>query len=158
MLSLSNNSLRDLEGFQSLISLVELNLNFNNVTSLDGLCCPQLQKLFLSNNLIGNLATLKSLPRLQTLCLFKNTIPDLSIALESLRYILFDHSTKRIKTPTKIIKTDTTSTWRMFLAVETFCHDFTVNPGVFSPLLLNSIRSRTIPIAVELKPKTSNQI
>lgn len=85
VLSLSNNKLRDLGSFAPLVNLVELNINFNAVTSLQGLACPGLQKLYLSNNLLANAARLRGFPKLQTLCLFNNIFPDLNSALEPLR-------------------------------------------------------------------------
>lgn len=86
VLSLSNNSLRDVESFKPLINLVEVNVNFNAITTLQGLTCPNLQRLYLSNNLIASTEMLASaFPKLQTLCLFKNILPDLSSALQPLR-------------------------------------------------------------------------
>ena len=52
LLSLSHNRVISLQSFVSLTGLVELNLNFNSVVSLNGLCLPLLKKLFLSNNKI----------------------------------------------------------------------------------------------------------
>jgi Leucine-rich repeat (LRR) protein len=54
-LSLSHNRFHVLEHFEAMRSLEELNLNFNAVTSLDGLAAPRLAKLFLSNNRITSL-------------------------------------------------------------------------------------------------------
>lgn len=86
VLSLSNNSLRDLESFKPLVNLVEVNVNFNAITSLHGLVCPNLRRLYLSNNLIASTERLAvSYPKLQTLCLFKNMLPNLASALEPLR-------------------------------------------------------------------------
>jgi len=86
VLSLSNNSLRDLGSFEPLINLVEVNLNFNAIASLRGLTCPNLERLYLSNNLIASTERIESsFPKLRTLCLFKNIIPDLTSALEPLR-------------------------------------------------------------------------
>ncbi|CAM9977143.1 unnamed protein product, partial [Discosporangium mesarthrocarpum] len=85
VLSLSNNSLRCLDHFQHLVNLVELNLNFNYITSVEGLCCPGLRRLFLSNNLLASTSRLDTFPKLQTLCLFKNLLPDLPSILDSLR-------------------------------------------------------------------------
>lgn len=63
-----------------------MNLNFNAIASLRGLNCPNLQRLYLSNNLIASTERLdSSFPKLRTLCLFKNILPDLSSALEPLR-------------------------------------------------------------------------
>ncbi|CAM9992325.1 unnamed protein product [Ectocarpus fasciculatus] len=91
VLSLSNNSLRDLESFKPLVNLVEVNVNFNAITSLHGLVCPNLRRLYLSNNLIASTERLTvSYPKLQTLCLFKNMLPNLASALEPLRRNLLD--------------------------------------------------------------------
>lgn len=88
VLSLSHNSLRDLESFQHLVNLVELNVNFNAITTLHSLACPNLQRLYLSNNLIASTQRLKTFPKLRTICLFKNILSDLACALEPLRYVL----------------------------------------------------------------------
>ncbi|CAN0525088.1 unnamed protein product, partial [Ectocarpus sp. 8 AP-2014] len=86
VLSLSNNSLRDLESFRPLVNLVEVNVNFNAITSLHGLVCPKLRRLYLSNNLIASTERFTvSYPKLRTLCLFKNMLPNLASALEPLR-------------------------------------------------------------------------
>lgn len=50
ILSLSHNKLTTLTGFQHFVNLIELNLNFNQITSLEFLECPGLEKLFVSNN------------------------------------------------------------------------------------------------------------
>lgn len=50
VLSLSRNRFRTLSHFQNFINLQELNMNFNQLESLEGLVAPNLQKLFLSNN------------------------------------------------------------------------------------------------------------
>jgi len=49
-LSLSHNRVATLESFGSLGALEELNLNFNQIKSLDGLVAPNLTKLYLSSN------------------------------------------------------------------------------------------------------------
>ncbi|CAN0071080.1 unnamed protein product, partial [Sphacelaria rigidula] len=87
VLSLSNNSLRDLKDFRHLVSLVELNINFNAVTSLQGLMCPGLRKLFISNNLLASAEGLRFFSNLQTLCLFNNILPDLGVVLQYLRHL-----------------------------------------------------------------------
>lgn len=79
--------MRDLESFQHLVNLVELNVNFNAITSLNGLNCQQLQRLYISSNLIAGTEKLRYFPELRTLCLFKNILPDLTSALEPLRYV-----------------------------------------------------------------------
>ncbi|CAK4080201.1 unnamed protein product [Aphanomyces euteiches] len=50
LLSLSHNALRTLTHFEHLTNLIELNINFNHVESLDGLQCYGLQKLYAANN------------------------------------------------------------------------------------------------------------
>ncbi|KAF0701840.1 hypothetical protein AaE_016294 [Aphanomyces astaci] len=50
LLSLSHNKLQSLEHFQHLVNLVELNVNFNQISSLDSLQCFGLQKLYAANN------------------------------------------------------------------------------------------------------------
>ncbi|CAN0192548.1 unnamed protein product, partial [Hapterophycus canaliculatus] len=85
VLSLSNNSLRDLESFRPLVNLVEVNVNFNAISSLRGLACPFLQRLYLSSNLIASTERLAAFPKLRTLCLFKNILPNLASALDPLR-------------------------------------------------------------------------
>ncbi|CAN0162645.1 unnamed protein product, partial [Scytosiphon promiscuus] len=87
VLSLSNNSLRDLESLRPLVNLVEVNVNFNAVSSLQGLACPNLQRLYLSNNLIASTEKLAAFPKLRTLCLFKNILPNLASALDPLRQV-----------------------------------------------------------------------
>ena len=49
------------------------------------MACPNLQRLYLSNNLITSTTGFTAFPKLQTLCLFKNIVPDLVCALEPLR-------------------------------------------------------------------------
>ena len=49
-LSLSHNKFATLERFDRFGALTELNLNFNQICSLDGLEAPLLAKLYLSNN------------------------------------------------------------------------------------------------------------
>ena len=86
LLSLSHNRVISLQSFVSLTGLVELNLNFNSVVSLNGLCLPLLKKLFLSNNKIVTVEGLgASLPELRTLCLYRNCISDLPRALDALK-------------------------------------------------------------------------
>lgn len=110
VLSLSRNRFRTLSHFQNFINLQELNMNFNQLESLEGLVAPNLQKLFLSNNrwrrLLhrsvsaaesdrcracdddGRLTSIQHIgrfPRLTTLCLFRNLLPDLEEALSQLR-------------------------------------------------------------------------
>jgi Leucine-rich repeat (LRR) protein len=50
VLSLSKNRFQSLASFENFVNLQELNLNFNQLESLEGLVAPNLQKLYLSNN------------------------------------------------------------------------------------------------------------
>jgi len=88
-LSLSHNRVASLEGWcEPLGSLVELNLNFNQLRDLDGLCAPQLKKLCLSSNHVGDVALRglgKRFPHLVSLGLFRNQVRDLPAALAELR-------------------------------------------------------------------------
>ncbi|TMW63174.1 hypothetical protein Poli38472_002115 [Pythium oligandrum] len=85
ILSLSHNKLTSLAGFQYFINLVELNLNFNQITSLDYLQCPALEKLFASNNKITGITSLRSFPNLNTLSVYGNLIADLEESLYTCR-------------------------------------------------------------------------
>ena len=86
LLSLSHNSVSSLKTFTNLTSLVELNLNFNNICSLQGLKLPLLEKLFLSNNKIVTIQKLsRAMPRLKELCLYKNCINDLESVVADLK-------------------------------------------------------------------------
>ena len=88
-LSLSHNRVASLEGWcEPLGCLVELNLNFNQLRDLDGLCAPQLKKLCLSSNHVGDVALHglgKRFPQLASLGLFRNQVRDLPAALAELR-------------------------------------------------------------------------
>ncbi len=57
-------------------SIKQLDLSFNDISSLDGLAAfaPSLEKLILDNNSLTTLASLPSLPRLRTLWANKNAI------------------------------------------------------------------------------------
>ena len=88
-ISLSHNKFVSLEAFTAYDNLVSLNLNFNDVGTADlrGLRnCAQLAKLFLSSNRVASVAPLVPLKALETLCLFRNSIPaaDFSRTLEDL--------------------------------------------------------------------------
>eukprot|EP00741_Cyanophora_paradoxa_P024644 tig00022080_g23794.t1 len=87
LLSLSNNRLTSIEHFfPHLSGLVELNVNFNSISSIEGIqCCSRLQKLFLSNNKIRYISPLLNLPCLQTLSLYRNHIPALDAVLPVLQ-------------------------------------------------------------------------
>jgi hypothetical protein len=85
VLSLSHNNFQTLHKFEGMQNLVELNLNFNQVTSLSGLKCHGLRKLFLSNNRVSSLDYLRNFPALDTLCLYRNSVPDLDAALGILK-------------------------------------------------------------------------
>ncbi|KAG2431526.1 hypothetical protein HXX76_009540 [Chlamydomonas incerta] len=74
--------LSSLTGFQHLKSLVSLNLNFNALTSLDGISsCTALQHLFVANNRIRDVGPLVSCEHLQTLHLFRNNIGNLDLTM-----------------------------------------------------------------------------
>jgi Leucine-rich repeat (LRR) protein len=50
VLSLSHNGFTSLDGFHHFLSLRELNVNFNKLTTIDGLVAPNLTHLYLSTN------------------------------------------------------------------------------------------------------------
>ncbi|CAM9614174.1 unnamed protein product [Chrysoparadoxa australica] len=87
VLSLSGNLISDLKSLAPLHALEELNLNFNSVSSIGCLRCPGLRKLYLSSNVMTTsaLGDLKKHPRLETLCLYRNNIRSLPMALPHLR-------------------------------------------------------------------------
>lgn len=85
ILSLSHNKLTSLRYFENLSNLLELNVNFNALTSLEGLACPNLTKLFASNNQIFDISSLKQFSALETLSLFGNQLPDLDEVIATLR-------------------------------------------------------------------------
>jgi hypothetical protein len=88
VLSLSNNALQSVQSLHSLVNMVELNLNFNAISSLAELACPSLRRLFLSSNRLISLTGISSFPKLVTLCLYRNQLADLSAALSALRQLL----------------------------------------------------------------------
>jgi hypothetical protein len=88
VLSLSNNALQSMQSLHSMVNLVELNLNFNAISSLAELACPSLRRLFLSSNRMTSLAGISSFPKLVTLCLYRNQLADLAAALSALRQLL----------------------------------------------------------------------
>lgn len=85
ILSLSHNRLTSLDSFQYLVNLVELNVNFNQIKTLDGLQCAGLEKLFLANNCIVELSPLRKFLKLNTLSVYGNRILDLDAALHTCR-------------------------------------------------------------------------
>ena len=89
-LSFSHNKFTSFHNFHHLGNLVELNMNFNHVVSLDGLVhCIHLEKLFLSSNKITSVEQLGRFgANLQTLCLYSNKLYNLDQTLEVLRKLL----------------------------------------------------------------------
>ncbi|RLN49668.1 hypothetical protein BBJ29_001221 [Phytophthora kernoviae] len=67
ILSLSHNRLTSLEHFQSFVNLIELNMNFNRIKSLENLQCSGLEKLFIANNQIVEISPLRKLLKLNTI-------------------------------------------------------------------------------------------
>ena len=65
--------------------LPQLNLNFNQLTSLDGLECPRLERLYLSNNRLGSIEELCGFNCLTTVCLYHNSLLNLSATVSVLR-------------------------------------------------------------------------
>ena len=86
LLSLSHNNISSLKTFTTLTSLIELNLNFNNICSLHGFKLPLLEKLFLSNNKLISIQNLsKTMPELKQICLYRNCINDLDDTVAELK-------------------------------------------------------------------------
>ncbi|KAL7692620.1 putative leucine-rich repeat domain superfamily [Plasmopara halstedii] len=85
ILSLSHNQLTSLQHFQYLVNLIELNVNFNQIKTLDNLECAGLEKLFIANNQIVNISPLRKLLKLNTLSVYGNQIIDLDAALHTCR-------------------------------------------------------------------------
>jgi hypothetical protein len=85
ILSLSHNCISDLLSFSPLVNLVELNLNFNRLTSLEGLACPRLKKLFLSSNRLQSTKGMAQFGALSTLSLYRNEISDLEATISDLK-------------------------------------------------------------------------
>lgn len=85
VLSLSSNRLTSLEDFHHLPNLLELNLNFNGITSVEGLRCPGLRRLCLSSNRLTSVSGLEGFPRISSLCLYRNYLTDLPATLSTLR-------------------------------------------------------------------------
>ncbi|KAL4160322.1 hypothetical protein PRNP1_000892 [Phytophthora ramorum] len=85
ILSLSHNRLASLEHFQHFVNLIELNVNFNQIETLDNLQCAGLEKLFLANNQIVDISPLRKLLELNTVSVYGNQIADLDSALHTCR-------------------------------------------------------------------------
>jgi len=87
VLSLSHNLLEDIGPLSVLSSLVEVNLNFNNISDLSPLYeCELLEKLFASHNCVASVAGLDvGCPRLRELSLFANRLTDAQELLTMLR-------------------------------------------------------------------------
>ncbi|KAK1930993.1 Protein tilB [Phytophthora citrophthora] len=85
ILSLSHNRLTSLDNFQYFVNLIELNMNFNQIETLDNLQCAGLEKLFLANNQVVDITPLRKLLKLNTLSVYGNRIGDLDSALHTCR-------------------------------------------------------------------------
>ncbi|EGZ24050.1 hypothetical protein PHYSODRAFT_485027 [Phytophthora sojae] len=85
ILSLSHNHLTSLQHFQHFVNLIELNINFNQIKTLDNLQCAGLEKLFVSNNQIVDISPLQKLLKLNTLSVYGNRIADFDSALHICR-------------------------------------------------------------------------
>ncbi|KAE9114606.1 hypothetical protein PF005_g10227 [Phytophthora fragariae] len=85
ILSLSHNRLTSLQHFQYFVNLIELNVNFNQIETLDNLQCAGLEKLFIANNQVVDISPLRKLLKLNTLSLYGNRIADLDSALHICR-------------------------------------------------------------------------
>ncbi|KAE9344633.1 hypothetical protein PF008_g9133 [Phytophthora fragariae] len=85
ILSLSHNRLTSLQHFQYFVNLIELNVNFNQIETLDNLQCAGLEKLFIANNQVVDISPLRKLLKLNTLSLYGNRIADLDSALHVCR-------------------------------------------------------------------------
>ncbi|KAL0590169.1 hypothetical protein ABG067_001813 [Albugo candida] len=85
ILSLSHNRLSSLDHFHHFVNLIELNLNFNRISSLEPLKCTQLEKLFVAHNEITDLSPIRSFSKLTTLCVFGNQLSNLESVLHVCR-------------------------------------------------------------------------
>ncbi|KAG1701560.1 hypothetical protein DVH05_010861 [Phytophthora capsici] len=85
ILSLSHNRLTSLDVFQYFVNLIELNMNFNQIETLDNLQCAGLEKLFIANNQVMDITPLRKLLQLNTLSVYGNRIDDLDSALHTCR-------------------------------------------------------------------------
>ncbi|KAF0711942.1 Aste57867_4964 [Aphanomyces stellatus] len=88
LLSLSHNKLCSLEHFDHLTNLIELNVNFNQIDSLDALQCFGLQKLYAANNKLTSVAPLRAFTKLTHVSVFGNDLPDLDAVLHTCRHVL----------------------------------------------------------------------
>ncbi|KAG9401229.1 hypothetical protein AC1031_009987 [Aphanomyces cochlioides] len=88
LLSLSHNALRTLTHFEHLTNLIELNINFNHVESLDGLQCYGLQKLYAANNKLTSIAQLRAFSKLVHVSVYGNELSDLDAALHTCRQLV----------------------------------------------------------------------
>jgi len=77
-LSLSNNLITTIDFLESLDGLVELNLNFNQISDVGSLNCLGLKKLFLSHNLLSDFDSLSHLTNIRELCLYENKIDNIA--------------------------------------------------------------------------------
>ncbi|CAG9466719.1 unnamed protein product, partial [Pedinophyceae sp. YPF-701] len=79
ILSLSHNLLSTLgSAFGHLRALERLNVGFNALTSLQGIeNCVALTHLYAPNNRIRDMGPLSKLTRLETVCLLRNSVPEL---------------------------------------------------------------------------------
>ncbi|ETV99698.1 hypothetical protein H310_07762 [Aphanomyces invadans] len=87
LLSLSHNALESLNHFQHLTNLVELNVNFNQIASLDTLQCFGLQKLYVANNKLTSIAHLRSFPQLVHVSVFGNQLTDFDGVMHTCRHL-----------------------------------------------------------------------
>ncbi|KAL4496259.1 hypothetical protein ABPG72_012996 [Tetrahymena utriculariae] len=86
-LSLSHNSLINIVSLSKFsASLLELNINFNQIQDINPLYeCFQLQKLWANHNLISSITCLKQLKNLQILSLYNNQITSYTDTLRELQ-------------------------------------------------------------------------
>mmetsp|Transcript_136232 Transcript_136232/g.303506 ORF Transcript_136232/g.303506 Transcript_136232/m.303506 type:complete len:607 (-) Transcript_136232:75-1895(-) len=87
VLSLSHNRLKDIRPLAAVVSLVEVNLNFNCIVDLSPLFeCELLEKLFAANNEIESVAGLdEGCPNLREVSLFANHVSDAQEVLRTLQ-------------------------------------------------------------------------
>lgn len=84
-LSLSHNKLTSLQALSCLRLLTTLNVNFNQLASLEGVQhCTCLNHLFAANNMVRDLTPLATLTDLRTLSMYRNAIASLDAALNVL--------------------------------------------------------------------------
>lgn len=118
VLNLSNNQLTEFQFNDSLQQLKELNLRNNRIKKLELMAATELkalQKLYLSNNLIGSLAcfqegvTAKVMPALQDLTLENNPLSEVKEAEFKARFSMLSDATvskilSLIKSPSEKLK------------------------------------------------------